>query len=104
MNDVTLDAPSASKRQEKTKRTFRDETGEVSARARTDSISGHIEFVSTGETLDFAWDDLSPEVQRAAGLFGIMTSVTNTVGRKDMTDEEMIEAAEARLETIKRGE
>jgi hypothetical protein len=91
-------------RAEKTKRFFLDASGETSPRARLDSVAGRVTFVASGEILDFNWDDLTPEVQRAAGLFGIMTSVTNTVGRAGMTDEDMFTAASDRLGTILDGE
>lgn len=108
MNDSTqavdLDVASGSKRQEKTKRSFINGLGERSARAKLDSLRGQVVFVESGDTLEFAWDDLTAEVQRAAGLFGIMVSVTNTVGRKDMTPQEMVSAAEDRLATILEGE
>jgi hypothetical protein len=91
-------------RAEKTKRSFFNAAGETSPRARLDSIGGKIIFLPSGEELDFNWDDLTPEVQRAAGLFGIMTSTTNTVGRAGMTDDEMFQAASDRLGTILDGE
>lgn len=91
---------STRKRAEKTKRTFIDSDGNETPRANLKSVGGRIEFVKTGHTIDFAYEDLTTEVARAAALFGIMTSVTNTVGRADMSEQDMIEAAEARLDTI----
>ncbi|MBK8123865.1 MAG: hypothetical protein IPK54_10010 [Dokdonella sp.] len=44
---------------------------------------------------------LSAEVQRAVALYGIMTSVTNTVGAKGLSVQEMVDNAEARLEVIR---
>lgn len=99
---VTVDGAQASsrKRAEKTKRTFLDASGIETPRANLNSVAGRITFVESGETLDFSYDDLTPEVSRAAALFGIMTSVTNTVGRADMSAAEIYEAAENRLKTI----
>lgn len=91
------------KRAEKTVRSFLNADGESSPRARLDSVKGRVQFTGTSEVLDFNYDDLSPEVARAAALFGIMTSVTNTVGKAGMTTDEMVEAAQARLDTILEG-
>lgn len=104
MNDTTLESGSTRTRAEKTKRFFLNADGEPSPRTRLDSVAGRVHFVGSDETLEFRWDDLTAEVQRAAGLFGIMTSVTNTVGRAGMTDEEMYQAASDRLATILDGE
>jgi hypothetical protein len=54
-------------RQEKTKRFFLDESGETSPRARLNSVAGKVVFLPSGEELQFNWNDLSPEIQRAAG-------------------------------------
>lgn len=97
---ATSEVVSRGKRAEKTKRLFLNAAGDASPRARLDSVAGKVVFVETNEALDFNWNDLSPEVQRAAGLYGIMTSVTNTVGRADMSIDDMIEAATDRLSII----
>lgn len=104
---MASDTPIASEgrtRQEKTKRLFITADGEATPRTGLESVAGKIIFVETGEELEFKWDDLTPEIQRAAGLFGIMTSVTNTVGRAGMSAAEMVEAAETRLEYIQGGQ
>lgn len=101
MNDVATGSASTSKRAEKTKRYFLDSKGEASPRASLQSVAGKIVFVGReSEPLTFAISDLTEDVKNAAALFGIMTSVTNTVGRADMTLDDMIEAAEARLKSI----
>lgn len=99
MNDVATTGGDR-KRAEKTKRLFLNEAGEAFPRANLESVAGKVIFVGTGEELTFRFEDLSPEIARAAALFGIMTSVTNTVGRADMSEDEMIEAAAARLSSI----
>ena len=100
MNDTTT-ASTSRTRQEKTKRLFIDSKGEAHPRAGLDSVAGQITFINSGEPpLEFRYADLSPEIQRAAALFGIMTSVTNTVGRADMSLDEMVEAATDRLRSI----
>lgn len=91
-------------RQEKTKRVFINDEGESTPRAHLNSVSGQVTFVGSGEVLAFSWDDFTPEVQRAAGLFGIMTSVTNTVGRAGMSEADMVQAATDRLGTLLDGE
>lgn len=96
-------ATSGRKRAEKTKRTFLQPDGSETPRASTSSIGGKVHFVGSGEELVFWLKDLKPEVVNAAALFGIMTSVTNTVGKADMGEDEMIEAARARLLTIQDG-
>ena len=103
-NQVDGEVTSTRTRAEKTKRFFLNAEGETSPRARLDSIGGRIVFLPSNEELEFMWADLTPEVQRAAGLFGIMTSTTNTVGRAGMTDDEMFQAASDRLGTILDGE
>lgn len=101
MNDVTTGAASTRTRAEKTKRLFLTASGEATPRAGLESVAGKIIFVGAEDSpLTFKYDDLSPEVARAAALFGIMTSVTNTVGRADMSLADMYEAAEARLAAI----
>lgn len=101
MNDVATGSASPSKRAEKTKRYFLDAEGEASPRASLKSVAGRIVFVGReSEPLEFSVDELTNDVKNAAALFGIMTSVTNTVGRADMTLDDMIEAAEARLKSI----
>ena len=97
---MSTDVTATRTRAEKTKRFFLDESGEASPRAGLTSTAGRIVFVETGDTLEFAYEELTPEIRRAAALFGIMTSVTNTVGRADMTVDEMVDAATARLEAI----
>lgn len=92
-----------SKRAEKTKRLFLDESGEATPRASTKSVAGRVVFVDSNATLEFDIRELEkahPGVVRAAALFGIMTSVTNTVGKKGMTADEMFEAAKDRLGVI----
>lgn len=95
-------------RAEKTLRQFRNAAGEFSPRARLDSEEVHITFLTgepgksepVGDPLICKFAELSPEVARAAALYGIMTSVTNTIGAKGLTVDDMIEIASSRLETI----
>lgn len=97
------EAATTTKRAEKTVRTFMNAAGEESPRARLDSVKFRVTFVDGGEHVELAWDELTPEVQRAAGLYGIMTSVTNTVGQKGLSAADMLDNATARLETIRGG-
>lgn len=103
-NDGIDVAASESKRAEKTKRVFVNAAGEKSPRAKLDSVAGEVTLVSSGEQLHFALSDLKPEVINAAALFGIMTSITNAIGKAGMSDDEMWEAITARWETIEGGQ
>lgn len=100
---MASDDVGSTKRAEKTIRTFYNAAGEESARARLDSVKFRVTFVESGDFVELGWDELSPEVQRAAGLYGIMTSVTNTVGQKGLSAADMLENASSRLETIRNG-
>lgn len=104
MAHIDNDAGTAtSKRAEKTIRVFSNSAGEKSSRAKLDSVRFDVTFVENGATVGLAFDELTPEVQRAAALYGIMTSVTNTVGAKGLSVAEMVDNAEARLEVIRGG-
>lgn len=88
---------------EKVERQFYSADGEAGSRVGLDSVGVKLVFVDTGEVLDMAYSALSPEVARAAALFGVMTSVTNTFG--GMSDAgEMYEAAETRWESLAGGQ
>lgn len=97
-------AATEKKRQEKTKRVFVNAAGEKTPRAKLDSVGVEITFVRTGEVLKFNFDDFTPEVQRAGALWGIMTAVTNTVGKAGLSDAEISEAANDRLATLLDGQ
>lgn len=106
MAHVDNDAAAVKARADKTIRQFRNAEGDFSPRARLDSEEVHVSFLENGtsvHTLVCRYKDLSPEVARAAALYGVMTSVTNTIGAKGLTTQDMIETAEARLETILNG-
>lgn len=99
MND-TAQAASTRTRAEKTKRIFISADGTKTPRVGLESVGAELHFVGSDEVFTFNYDDLSPEIKRAAALFGIMTSVTNTVGRSDMGLDEMVEAVADRLASI----
>lgn len=103
--DTNIDGTTRS-RAEKTLRQFYNAAGEASSRARLDSVKVRISFLDGKEiveALECAADELSPEVLRAAALYGVMTSVTNTVGAKNLSVADMVDNATARLEVIKGG-
>lgn len=87
---------------EKVERQFYDQAGEVTSRVGPESVGVKLLFLENGQTLDMSFESLKPEIARAAALFGVMTSVTNTFG--GMVDPgEMFEAAESRWETLVAG-
>ena len=91
-------------RAEKCTREFYTAGGEKSARAGLESVGVILKLAGVDDwQLDVAYDALTPEVARAAALFGIVTTVTNTIGKKGLTTDEMIEALEARAETLQSG-
>lgn len=91
-------------RSEKCSREFYNAAGEKSARAGLETTGVILRLVGADDfSLDIPYDSLTPEVARAAALFGVVTTVTNTIGRKGMTTDEMIEALEARAETLMNG-
>lgn len=91
-------------RSEKCTREFYSASGEKSARAGLESTGVILRLAGVDDfALDIPYADLSPEVARAAALFGVVTTVTNTIGKKGMTTDEMIEALEARTETLLSG-
>lgn len=92
-----------SKKTRITKRTFVDGSGEVSGRAGLETQTINVEFVDNGHNLVINMNELSPGVLNAAAAFGLVTSITNAFGGMKDVDE-MIEAAEARLETLSEGQ
>ena len=91
-------------RAEKCTREFYSADGEKSARAGLATTGVILRLAGVDDfALDIPFDALSPEVQRAAALFGVVTTVTNTIGKKGMTTDEMIEPLEARAETLTSG-
>lgn len=103
MADISANGEVATKRAEVTDRVFLNAEGKTSPRARLDSVAARVSFIGKNEVLEWRYEDLSPEVRRAAALFGIMVSVTNAVGNKNLTMDEKIEAAEDRLAVITGG-
>jgi hypothetical protein len=103
MADTLSNGEGASKRAEKTIRLFLNAEGVASPRARLDSVAFEVTLIEAGEKIGLRWDELSSEVQRAAGLYGIMTSVTNAVGAKNLSASDMVDNATARLEVIRSG-
>ena len=91
-------------RAEKSIREFYNAAGEKSARAGLETTGVVLRLAGVDDfSLDIPYDSLTPEVARAAALFGVVTTVTNTIGKKGMTTDEMIEALEARAETLMNG-
>lgn len=100
----TTEVTAASARAEKCTREFYATGGEKSARAGLESVGVVLRLAGVDDwSLDIPYDSLTPEVARAAALFGVVTTVTNTIGKRGMTTDEMIEALEARAETLMNG-
>lgn len=89
------------KRVEKISRMYLDEKGgEIGARCTNDAHAVRITLVKSGYSLILNAKDLHPDVARAAALYGAANSITNTAGKKGLTDAEMQEAITDRYERI----
>jgi|CXWL01.1.fsa_nt_gi hypothetical protein len=86
-----------------TKRSFVLSDGTEVSRATADVQSVRVIFVENDHVLDMNLDDLEPGVLRAAAAFGVLTSVTNTVGSSKLSLDEKIDAAQGRWEALQGG-
>lgn len=106
---VDIATTEATTRERTTKRIFVNAEGEESARALPDTVGGRVIFVETDYVveLDFTsisgYNSIPNGVLRQGFAFGVMTSVTNTVGSSKLSIDEKIEACEARWEAISKG-
>lgn len=91
-------------RAEVTKRSFKNKDGSYSGRATTDTVGFRIELVESGETFEHSLGDFAEGVLAAAAAFGLVTSVTNTVGGKALSAQERAELLSDRLETLLEGD
>lgn len=102
-DDIIVPEAEAGERERKTKRLFINAQGEKTPRAKADSIAGEVTLVGSGDTLRFEFSELTEGMARAAALWGIMTNITNTIGKKGLSTDEMWDAIESRWETIRGG-
>lgn len=91
-------------RAEVTKRSFLNDGGEYTGRATTKVKGFKIELVGTDQTFEHALADFDSGVLAAAAAFGLVTSITNTVGGKSLSAEERAELIADRIETLLEGE
>lgn len=91
-------------RAEISKRSFLNSAGEYSARASTDTTGFRIELVESGDVVEYSLSDFEPGVLNAAAAFGIVTSVTNTIGGKSLSAQERLDLITDRLETLLEGD
>lgn len=91
-------------RAEVSKRSFLNKDGSYSGRATTDTVGFRIELVDGGQVYEHALEDFQPGVLAAAAAFGLVTSVTNTIGGKTLSAEERAELLQDRLDTLLEGD
>ena len=91
-------------RAEVTKRSFKNEAGEYTGRASTGTTGFRIELVESGDAFEHLLSEFSPGVISAAAAFGLVTSITNTVGGKSLSAEERKELMQDRIDTLLDGE
>lgn len=101
---MTDETPSTRTRAEVTKRSFLLPDGNYSGRATTSVQGFRIELVENSQVFEHSLSDFSEDVLRAAAAFGIVTSVTNAIGGKNLSVEERAELIEDRLATFLEGE
>lgn len=88
-----------------TKRVFIDGDGKEFPRASADTVAAKIYWLDEGKPVhetSLERESFNDGVFNAGGWFGIMTSVTNAAGGAEDLDD-AIEKAEARLESLTRG-
>jgi hypothetical protein len=91
-------------RSEVTKRSFLNEGGEYTGRATSKVKGFRIELVESGQVFEHALADFDSGVLAAAAAFGLVTSITNTVGGKSLSAEERVDLIQDRIETLLEGE
>jgi hypothetical protein len=91
-------------RAEVTKRSFKSKDGEYTGRATTETVGFRVELVESGEVFEHSLSDFSEGVLAAAAAFGLVTSITNTVGGKALSAQERAELIADRLETLLEGD
>lgn len=99
-NDGSLESGAERTRQEKTKRLYYNAAGEASPRVKLDSVRAELRFVGSDEVLVLNYTDLTPEVARAAALHGVLSTMTDPLGKKGLTVDDMVQISRTRLETI----
>jgi hypothetical protein len=102
MVDVT--AENTRTRAEVTKRSFLQDSGDYTGRASTGTKGIRIELVESGDVFEHLLAEFSPGVIAAAAAFGLVTSITNTVGGKSLSAEERKELMQDRIDTLLEGE
>ena len=96
-----MDETNGRKRAKRSKRYYRDASGDLHARPVPDVRAIIVEFPS-GYEAELDMTQLSQEVLSQAAAFGLMTSACNAFGGLSSEDES-IEALEARFETYQAG-
>lgn len=91
-------------RAEVTKRSFLAEDGTYTGRATTKTKGFKIELVGSDQAFEYGLEDFDSGVLAAAAAFGLVTSITNTVGGKALSIEERVELIQDRIETLLEGE
>jgi hypothetical protein len=95
------DETETSKKARKTKRVYFNAAGETTDRVKADSIGFQIDEVNgQGRSLKRKYADYPDAVQNCAKGFGFVTSLGNTVGKKDADFEDLL----ARDEVFMNGE
>lgn len=100
----TAQAESTRTRAEVSKRSFLNKDGSYTARATTDTIGFKIELVESGDSFTHKLSEFEPGVLAAAAAFGLVTSVTNTIGGKSLSGDERAALLQDRLDTLLEGD
>lgn len=95
---------SARTRAEVSKRSFLNKDGGYTARATADTIGFKIELVESGDSFTHKLSEFTPGVLAAAAAFGLVTSVTNTIGGKSLSGDERAALLQDRLDTLLEGD
>lgn len=90
------------KRPEKCIREYLDENGEViGSRAKNEAKAVRLKVPDADWESDILrFDDMPEQVRAAAALYGAVNSITNTIGQKGISAQEIVENLEARIENI----
>lgn len=100
-SEVVSEAEGKRKRPEKCIRVYLNEAGEdIGSRAKNDARAVHLKVPEADWEYTLKYDAMPEAVRPAAALYGAVNSITNTIGQKGISAQEIVENLEARIENI----
>lgn len=89
------------KRPEKCIREYINAEGEViGSRAKNEARAVKLTVPEANWSETLSYDDMPEQVRAAAALYGAVNSITNTIGQKGISAQEIVDNLEARIENI----